>query len=378
MTVMARPETNMNNQNGGGNDGRPSMSATTADVIIVVIDQNDNAPTVTFPTRSNRTVHVPARAGTGYPIAQIIARDPDFGENGRLTYEIVSVTVVSAADDSALANEVVRRRIVRYDDADDERDGGVYTGATSPSELFGIDADRGQVFVTSPLANYDLERVVFDIHVSVLDNGSPPRRASLVASLAVVVNDTMPYGIALVSDAIPPDDEFGNADDDDDDEGRVGLLGLLTRRAGLVAYIATAVGIGCCLAIAAPIGASVFVRRRRRCRKRKETGDRLQESLRSMLASGGVGGASSTSLCDVVKGTTSPTTMMMTSPGTVNSTTSPYHLRNGAGKLMYRGMADGDGSGSGSGSGSGAIVGDFGDVSAEVRNRGYPKYMNRS
>ena len=257
-----------------------------------------------------------------------------------------------------LADEVVRRRLVRYDDSDDERDGGGYAGATAPSELFGIDADRGQVFVVRSLANYDLERVVFDIHVSVVDNGLPPRRASSidVTSLSVVVNATMPYGGALMSGGISNDDEIGNNEDDDDDEGRVGLLGLLTRRAGLVAYIATAVGIGCCLAVAAPIGASVFVRRRRRSRKRKETDDRLQESLRSMLASDGVG-ASSTSVCDVVKGTTSTTTMM-TSPETANSI-SPYHMRNGAAKSMYRGTTDG--------SGNGAIVGDFNDIGAEVR-----------
>ena len=222
------------------------MSATTADVIVVIIDQNDNAPNVIFPSRTNRTVHVPARAGTGYPVARIIARDPDFGDNGRLTYEIISVTVAAAADDAMLADEVVRRRLVRYDDSDDERDGGGYAGATAPSELFGIDADRGQVFVVRSLANYDLERVVFDIHVSVVDNGLPPRRASSidVTSLSVVVNATMPYGGALISGGISNDDEIGNNEDDDDDEGRVGLLGLLTRRAGLVAYIATAVGIG--------------------------------------------------------------------------------------------------------------------------------------
>ena len=119
------------------------------------------------------------------------------------------------------------------------------------------------------------------------------------------------------------------------------MIGLLTRRAGLIAYIAAAVGIGCCLAVAAPIGASVVVRRRRRQRKRKETDGRLQESLRSMLSTDGGGCASSNSLCDVVKMTSSgaSSACAATLPEVVTTSgfngngsggiLSPYHQRNG-------------------------------------------------
>jgi hypothetical protein len=332
LTVMARPEKNRNGRIGSASaDATKTSSGTTADVIVVVVDQNDNSPTVVYPSRSNRTVHVPARATVGHQVARIIARDPDAGENGRLTYEIVSVSVISA-DESALSGDVIRRRFIQYDSDDDG-----FASAALPSELFGIDADRG---VTRSLADFNLDKTIFDIHISVADNGLPPRRASSVdvASLCVIVNATMPYGGALTAGDRSNDAIY--VTDDDVDKGQVGLLGMLTRRAGLIAYIATAVGIGCCLAVAAPIGASVLVRRRRRSRKRKETDDRLQESLRSMLATDGIGVTSSaTSMCDVVKTTTSSTTML--SAQDVTGPKSPYHQRNGVAKSVYKGTAAG-------------------------------------
>lgn len=344
---MARPETGRTGRlvNGAavssGTDSRKITSGTTADVIVVVVDQNDNSPTVVYPSRSNRTVHVPSRAVVGHPVARVIARDPDAGDNGRLTYEIVSVSIVHAPDESALpGGDVIRRRFVNYEDDDG------FASAAVPSELFRIDPDRGLILVARSFIDFHLDWMTFDIHISVVDNGSPPLRASPsdFPSLSVVVNSTMPYGGALTSGGrLSPDGSYNSDDSGDDVErGQGGLFGMLTRRAGLIAYITTAVGIGCCLAVAAPIGASVLVRRRRRSRKRKETDDRLQESLRSMLASDGVGGVASSanSMCDVVKTTTTTTTTVMSAPE-VTGMKSPYHQRNGVTKSAYQGAATG-------------------------------------
>lgn len=65
------------------------FSNTTVNVIIV--DQNDNAPTVIAPIGKNGTAkeHLPRSAEPGYLVTRIVATDADDGENARLSYSIL-------------------------------------------------------------------------------------------------------------------------------------------------------------------------------------------------------------------------------------------------------------------------------------------------
>ncbi|EMP35033.1 Protocadherin-17 [Chelonia mydas] len=62
-----------------------------ATVRVTVLDVNDNAPLIVLPALINDTaeLQVPRNAGVGYPVGTVHALDSDFGESGRLTYEIV-------------------------------------------------------------------------------------------------------------------------------------------------------------------------------------------------------------------------------------------------------------------------------------------------
>uniref|UniRef100_A0A670Y822 Protocadherin 17 n=1 Tax=Pseudonaja textilis TaxID=8673 RepID=A0A670Y822_PSETE len=62
-----------------------------ATVRVTVLDVNDNAPLIVLPALINDTaeLQVPRNAGVGYPVGTVRAMDNDFGESGRLTYEIV-------------------------------------------------------------------------------------------------------------------------------------------------------------------------------------------------------------------------------------------------------------------------------------------------
>ncbi|XP_011478748.1 protocadherin-10 isoform X3 [Oryzias latipes] len=62
-----------------------------ATVNVIIVDQNDNAPTVTGPVGKNGTAkeHLPRSAEPGYLVTRIAAMDADDGENARLSYSIL-------------------------------------------------------------------------------------------------------------------------------------------------------------------------------------------------------------------------------------------------------------------------------------------------
>ncbi|XP_036396701.1 protocadherin-8 [Megalops cyprinoides] len=70
--------------------GSPPLSST-ALIRIKVIDQNDNAPHITYPILSNSSadVAIPVNAPPGYLALHVKARDADEGVNGKLTFEIL-------------------------------------------------------------------------------------------------------------------------------------------------------------------------------------------------------------------------------------------------------------------------------------------------
>ncbi|XP_015235865.1 PREDICTED: protocadherin-17-like isoform X2 [Cyprinodon variegatus] len=69
--------------------GSPHLESN-ATVRISVLDVNDNIPVIVLPLLQNDTaeIHVPRNVGVGYIVTTVKALDNDYGESGRLTYEI--------------------------------------------------------------------------------------------------------------------------------------------------------------------------------------------------------------------------------------------------------------------------------------------------
>ncbi|XP_075276790.1 protocadherin-7 isoform X4 [Opisthocomus hoazin] len=126
--------------------GEPPRSAT-ATVSLFVMDENDNAPTVTFPSNSSYTV-LPPSSNMRTVVATVVASDADTGLNADLNYSII---------------------------------GG------NPFKLFEIDPASGVVSLVGKLApkHYGLHRLV----VQVNDSGQPPQ--STTALLHVFVNESL-------------------------------------------------------------------------------------------------------------------------------------------------------------------------------------------
>ncbi|XP_034536892.1 protocadherin-17 isoform X1 [Notolabrus celidotus] len=70
-------------------NGSPHLESN-ATVRISVLDVNDNIPVIVLPLLLNDTaeIHVPRNVGVGYIVTTVRAVDNDYGESGRLTYEI--------------------------------------------------------------------------------------------------------------------------------------------------------------------------------------------------------------------------------------------------------------------------------------------------
>jgi hypothetical protein len=78
---------------GGGTGASFSSSSlqSTATVVVRVEDENDNAPTIRFPTPSDRlVVDVPVSAPVGTLLTRIEATDPDDGPNGVLAFALAN------------------------------------------------------------------------------------------------------------------------------------------------------------------------------------------------------------------------------------------------------------------------------------------------
>ncbi|XP_015219467.1 protocadherin-17 isoform X5 [Lepisosteus oculatus] len=69
--------------------GSPHLESN-ATVKVSVLDVNDNAPVIVLPLLQNDTaeLHVPRNVGVGHIVTTVRAVDNDYGESGRLTYEI--------------------------------------------------------------------------------------------------------------------------------------------------------------------------------------------------------------------------------------------------------------------------------------------------
>ncbi|CAL1613005.1 unnamed protein product [Knipowitschia caucasica] len=71
-------------------DSGATPLASNATVRVIIVDQNDNAPTVLAPLGKNGTARepLPRSAEPGYLVTRVLAMDADDGENARLSYSI--------------------------------------------------------------------------------------------------------------------------------------------------------------------------------------------------------------------------------------------------------------------------------------------------
>ncbi|XP_078405903.1 uncharacterized protein LOC144685381 [Cetorhinus maximus] len=131
--------------------GVPPLSSNVS-VVVVILDQNDNAPVILHPLPeygSTVTETMSRFAEPGYLVTKVSAIDADSGQNARLSYQI--------------------------------------TQATDPG-LFTISPDTGEIWTVRGIGDKDATKQRLTIVVK--DNGTPPLSASMTISLSVFDGDT--------------------------------------------------------------------------------------------------------------------------------------------------------------------------------------------
>ncbi|KAH9286794.1 Protocadherin-9 [Echinococcus granulosus] len=133
---------------------RTQFTATTT-VTVIVNDENDNAPTITFPA-SHTTLRVEVGAPAGQQIFTVTATDPDAGENGTVRYSLSQSTPLVAG---ARVNE-----------------------ASAKGAIFSIDEQAGMVLLTEQLPSTPTKYL---LTISAHDLGSIVQRNT---SIAVIIH----------------------------------------------------------------------------------------------------------------------------------------------------------------------------------------------
>ncbi|NWR61143.1 PCDC2 protein, partial [Bucorvus abyssinicus] len=127
--------------------GIPPLSSTVT-VYIYVVDENDHAPQILYPTSTNSSAAlemIPRTAYAGYLVTKIIAIDGDSGQNAWLFFHLVQ---------------------------------------TSDPGLFSIELHTGEIRTTRKLGEDSTS--TFNLTVEVRDNGEPPMSSSVAITIAVV------------------------------------------------------------------------------------------------------------------------------------------------------------------------------------------------
>ncbi|XP_068963483.1 protocadherin gamma-A12-like [Petaurus breviceps papuanus] len=134
-------------------DGGDPPLSTNVSLTLFILDQNDNAPEIlypTFPTDGSTGVELaPRSAESGYLVTKVVAVDEDSGQNAWLSYRLQK--------------------------------------ATEPG-LFSVGLHTGEIRTTR--AFLDKDSLKQNLVVAVTDNGEPPLSATI--SVTVVVADSIP------------------------------------------------------------------------------------------------------------------------------------------------------------------------------------------
>ncbi|KAM6196400.1 protocadherin beta-15-like [Sarcoramphus papa] len=148
--------------------GSPPLSANVT-VRLVVVDENDNAPLVLYPSQDSSPPSselVPMSAEAGYLVTKVVAVDADSGQNSWLSYHLLR--------------------------------------ASDPG-LFAVGAQSGEVRLRRPVTERDA--VKQKLVVLVRDNGRPPLSATAVLS-ALVLKDFS--DVRLPHSSLATEDEGGS------------------------------------------------------------------------------------------------------------------------------------------------------------------------
>ncbi|XP_062291070.1 protocadherin-10a isoform X1 [Scomber scombrus] len=126
-----------------------------ATVNVIIVDQNDNAPSVIAPIGKNGTAkeHLPRSAEPGYLVTRIVAMDADDGENARLSYSILR------------GNEM---------------------------GMFRMDWRTGELRTARRISPKRDPQGYYDLLIEVRDHGQPPLSSS--ASVSVILVDSVVEG----------------------------------------------------------------------------------------------------------------------------------------------------------------------------------------
>ncbi|XP_019744918.1 protocadherin-10a isoform X2 [Hippocampus comes] len=124
-------------------------------VNVIIVDQNDNAPTVIAPIGKNGTAKepLPRSAEPGYLVTRVVAMDADDGENARLSYSILR------------GNEM---------------------------GMFRMDWRTGELRTARRISHKRDSQGHYDLLIEVRDHGQPPLSSS--ASVSVILVDTVVEG----------------------------------------------------------------------------------------------------------------------------------------------------------------------------------------
>ncbi|XP_004912839.1 protocadherin alpha-C2 isoform X1 [Xenopus tropicalis] len=134
--------------------GNPSLSSS-ATVNIFIMDQNDHAPTILFPSTANGSASIemiPRSANVGYLVAKVIAIDLDSGQNAWLFYNL---------------------------------------SQASDPKLFQVELHTGEIRTTRKVVDDSITN--YNLTILVRDNGQPSLSSS--ATISVVVVDRVPKTI---------------------------------------------------------------------------------------------------------------------------------------------------------------------------------------
>ncbi|KAM6940114.1 protocadherin-10a isoform 2-T2 [Xenentodon cancila] len=126
-----------------------------ATVNVIIVDQNDNAPTIIAPLGKNGTAreHLPRSAEPGYLVTHVVAMDTDDGENARLSYSILR------------GNEM---------------------------GVFRMDWRTGELRTARRISPKRDPQGFYDLLIEVRDHGQPPLSSS--ASVSVILVDSVAEG----------------------------------------------------------------------------------------------------------------------------------------------------------------------------------------
>uniref|UniRef100_A0A452GVF6 Protocadherin gamma-C3 n=1 Tax=Gopherus agassizii TaxID=38772 RepID=A0A452GVF6_9SAUR len=127
--------------------GTPALSSTVT-VHVYVVDQNDHAPQILYPTSTNASAAlemIPRSARAGYLVTKVIAIDADSGQNAWLFYHLAQA---------------------------------------SDPDLFRVELHSGEIRTTRKLGDDSV--TTFNLSVVVRDNGEPSLSSAVAITIAVV------------------------------------------------------------------------------------------------------------------------------------------------------------------------------------------------